>query len=561
MVPDCRQRDTTPAVHRNVKRDFSNSLFVETPEPAPDSHCNAMVSAVKGSGGHVVGSSPVIVVPSGPEPPALLPTESPVVQIIDLGSEYLITTEAGLVHTLPATEIAKCPACTVTTHDPWARNRGAAAPRHRPRRHGRVLSVEEWVLRPEEGLGDGTSSNASGQPHAVGHCLDPTAHGSSLVTSGHLPALCTHVNFLGILSEARDPDVLPPGPPMTDGSALPTRNDRVCNSLTLGPTQDPSLSAALRPRCIGPGLPCTFDSAPRPRPGLAPAAPPPQRNVSAFPHAAAHAGLLGSFKGARDMVPQAAERPQLTGCVWVARSLYCAVSSASERLIQTLDRMTWTVATVLNVTALFDVVNLLDVWNGTTLVLGGHVNGHWEMVLSPIDPAGNVGPGASMFSTTTGAHQSCEVTLCSCYFRGINYCRSVARMATAGEFVFAAFPGNQVVYVIKVSVPLARIVDSQPIPAVYDRQSEVLLVTALALDDSVFQLGFVCFSKRVVVVNEETTLKDTPSTLFKWSMTTLTVTGSVRFQQVHIYEDPHIHIRIHLCIRWDMHLHLHPQSR
>ena len=97
------------------------------------------------------------------------------------------------------------------------------------------------------------------------------------------------------------------------------------------------------------------------------------------------------------------------------------------------------------------------------------------------------------------------------------------------------FAFHQVVYVIKVSVSLARMVAANSIPAVHDRNQEALLVSALALDDSQFQTGYVCFSKVVTLsTNATTDLTDTPSTLFKFSLATLKVTGSARFQQVPI---------------------------
>ena len=58
----------------------------------------------------------------------------------------------------------------------------------------------------------------------------------------------------------------------------------------------------------------------------------------------------------------------------------------------------------------------------STLVLGGHKDGHWEMVVSSIDATGRLGPAEAVFKTTTTEARSagCEATLCRCRCRPPN---------------------------------------------------------------------------------------------------------------------------------------------
>ena len=46
----------------------------------------------------------------------------------------------------------------------------------------------------------------------------------------------------------------------------------------------------------------------------------------------------------------------------------------------------------------------------------------------------------------------------------------MARMVSHEDVVYASFPGNQVVYLLKVNVTMGRIIVATAIPAVFDRQ-------------------------------------------------------------------------------------------
>ena len=344
-------------------------LRAQVPSVSSTSHHNNVLGTTTRMGELLVGSTPAVVLHSVTSPSNQLPINENVVEILDLGTSYLIITQSGLFHSLATSALPQCPLCAITTHDPLADVHGPASVQRHPRRrrYARALSVDGrcagwqsgyWSEVGEAGLWNSTtngSARAPGQPP----CGPATSLWAARYALDGLDPKESHLGR-GWVFPGHGHETLNQSTLCDDGD--------YCGSTTRRATTTTTSTAPplwFRTQFDPPDLwdnvhhPCT-------RPELAPSLPVSTDNTThtAFPH---------NPKEARAMVPQATVRPEVTACIPAATArtlLYCTTSSTAERLVRTLNIETFVFQTVANLTAYFDVLNLILMPDTSTLVLG-----------------------------------------------------------------------------------------------------------------------------------------------------------------------------------------------